>query len=125
MKRVITVIICFLLFCGCARSDGEYERGYADGYAAAMSELSRAIPEITSAPTARPTSTPRPTVSPSATPQPTTAPTSDDFTVYVSSSGTMHLKEDCSGMKHSTAMPYSVASQYYDKRCKHCFKKEP
>ena len=101
MKRVITVLICFLLFCGCARSSGDYERGYADGYAAAMSELSRAMPEITP------------------------APTSDDFTVYVSSSGTMHLKEDCSGMKHSTAMPYSVASQYYDKRCKHCFKKEP
>lgn len=50
------------------------------------------------------------------------APSSDDFPVYISSSFTMHKKSNCSGMKNYIEMPYSVASQYYSKKCGNCFK---
>lgn len=136
MKRVLLLCLCFLFFCGCA-SSGKYEEGYAAGYDAGYKAAleNRAMPDITPAPTAhatampRPTSTPKPSSKPTPvpTPAPTPAPTQapDDFTVYVSRSGTMHLKENCSGMTHSTPMPYSVASQYYDKKCGNCFKSMP
>jgi len=118
MKRYLLILVFLLFLCGCSNDGYEnwYNAGYQDGYNAAMEELnSRTMPTPTPKPTAKPT------------PAPTPAPTqpSDDFTVYVSRSGTMHLKESCSGMTHSTAMPYSVASQYYDKKCGNCFKKDP
>lgn len=118
--RIFSLIFCLLFLCGCSNDGYEnwYNAGYQDGYNAAMEELnSRTAPTDAPAPTLRPTPTPMPTA------KPTQA--SDDFTVYVSRSGTMHLKENCSGMTHSTAMPYSVASQYYDKKCGNCFKKAP
>lgn len=123
MKRIVVILCCLLFLCACARSSGEYDRGYADGYAAAMSEYSRTIPDVTPAPTARAPATPRTTVTPKATytPKPT-APASEDFTVYVSNSGTMHKKSNCSGMKYYTEMPYSVAKEYYTKKCSKCFK---
>ena len=108
-----------MFLCGCQpqqqdRYKDGYDAGFADGYKLAMEELnSRTAPTDAPAPTPRPTPTPAPTQA------------SDDFTVYVSRSGTMHLKENCSGMTHSTAMPYSVASQYYDKKCGTCFKQDP
>ena len=76
------------------------------------------MPEITAAPTPRPTFTPIPTASPA----PTTAPAEDDFHVYISNSRTMHKKANCSGMKDSTEMPYSVAKLYFTKKCGTCFK---
>jgi hypothetical protein len=122
MKRIVVILCCLLFLCACARSSGDYDRGYADGYAAGLAAANgqevRSMPEITTSPTARPYSTPKPT----STPRPTTAPASEDFTVYVSNSGTMHKKSNCSGMKNYTEMPYSVASQYYDKKCSKCFK---
>ena len=125
-----SVILYLLFLCGCSNDGYEnwYNAGYQDGYNAAIEELSsRAVPTPSPTSTPRPTSTPKPTSkpTPAPTPAPTQAPASDDFTVYVSRSGTMHLKENCSGMTHSTAMPYSVASQYYDKKCGNCFKKDP
>lgn len=124
MKRYLLILVFLLFLCGCSNDGYEnwYNAGYQDGYNAAMEELNSRT-----APTDAPTSTPRPTSTPKPTAKPTPAPTqaSDDFTVYVSRSGTMHLKENCSGMTHSTAMPYSVASQYYDKKCGNCFKKDP
>ena len=106
--------------------DEAYQRGYEDGfdagydngYYSALEENSRSMPEFTPAPTVRPVSTPSPTSSP----QPSSSPSSDDFTVYISNSGTMHKKSNCSGMTHYTEMPYSVASQYYTKKCSKCFK---
>lgn len=92
--------------------DEGYSDGYSAGYSAALDEYARSAPDPT----------PSPTVRPASTPQPTTAPSADDFTVYVSNSGTMHKKSNCSGMKHYTEMPYSVASQYYTKKCSNCFK---
>ena len=110
MRRLFPLLLCLLFLCGCSNDGYEnwYNAGYQDGYNAAMEELnSRTMPTPTPKPTAKPTQA------------------FDDFTVYVSRSGTMHLKENCSGMTHSTAMPYSVASQYYDKKCGNCFKKDP
>ena len=104
MKRILCLLLFLLFLCGCQpqqqdRYKDGYDAGFADGYRLAMEELnSRTAP----------------------TDAPTQAP--DDFTVYVSSSGTMHKKENCSGMTHSTPMPYSVASQYYEKKCSKCFK---
>lgn len=124
MRRLFPLLLCLLFLCGCQpqqqdRYKDGYDAGFADGYKLAMEELnSRTVPTDAPAPTPRPTPTPKPTAKP--TPAPTQA--SDDFTVYVSSSGTMHKKENCSGMKHSTPMPYSVASQYYEKKCSKCFK---
>lgn len=135
MKKLILFLL-LLFLCGCA-SPGGYEEGYSAGYDAGYKAAleTRAVPDVMPAPTDAPISSPRPTSTPKPsskptpvpTPAPTPAPTqaSDDFTVYVSRSGTMHLKENCSGMTHSTAMPYSVASQYYDKKCGNCFKKDP
>lgn len=111
MRRLFVILIFILFLCGCVRSSGDYERGYADGYAAAMSELSRTMPEITPAPTARATATPKPTTAPSG-----------DFKVYISSSFTMHKKSSCSGMKNYIEMPYSVAKDYFTKKCGTCFK---
>lgn len=109
MKRIVVILCCLLFLYACARSSGDYDRGYADGYAAAMSEYSRATPDVTPAPTAR------------VTPQPTTTP-SGDFKVYISSSFTMHKKSTCSGMKNYIAMPYSIAKDYFTKKCGTCFK---
>lgn len=122
MRRYLLFLICYLILTGCASSD-RYDSGYSDGYAAgyeaALAELeSRAGPEITPAPTSTPLYTPPPRF----TVAPTAAPASDDFTVYVSRSGTIHKKSNCSGMKHYTEMPYSVASQYYTAKCSKCFK---
>lgn len=99
MKRILTVLCCLLFLCGCVRTSEDYERGYADGYAAAMSEYARTTPDTVPA-----------------------AVTGADFTVYVSRSGTMHKKPDCSGMQYYTEMSYSVAEQYYSKKCSKCFK---
>lgn len=112
MKRALLLCLCLLFLCGCAHSSGDYERGYADGYAAAMSDLSRTVPDITPVPTTRAAVTPRPAPTPS----------TDDFTIYISNSGTMHKKSNCSGMKHYTEMPYSIAKDYYTKKCSKCFK---
>ena len=128
MKKLILFLL-LLFLCGCASSGG-YEEGYAAGYDAGYKAAleTRAAPDVMPAPTDAPAPTPRPTPTPKPTAKPTPAPTpaptqaSDDFTVYVSSSGTMHKKENCSGMTHSTPMPYSVASQYYEKKCSKCFK---
>lgn len=120
--RIFSLIFCFLFLFGCSNDGYEnwYNAGYQDGYNAAMEELnSRTMPTSTPKPSSKLSSL----LTPTSTPAPTQA--SDDFTVYVSRSGTMHLKENCSGMTHSTAMPYSVASQYYDKKCGNCFKKDP
>ena len=135
MKRLLCLLLFLLFLCGCQpqqqdRYKDGYDAGFAAGYQLALEELnSRTVPSEAPTSTPRPTSTPKPSSKPTPvpTPAPTPAPTqaSDDFTVYVSRSGTMHLKENCSGMTHSTAMPYSVASQYYDKRCSNCFKKVP
>lgn len=117
MKRYLLILVFLLFLCGCSNDGYEnwYNAGYQDGYNAAMEELnSRTAPTDAPAPTLRPTPTPKPTANPTQA--------SDDFTVYVSRSGTMHLKENCSGMKHYTEMPYSVASQYYEKKCSKCFK---
>lgn len=106
MKRAFLICLCFLFFCGCA-SSGKYEEGYAAGYDAGYKAAleSRAIPEITAAPTPRSTTTP-----------------SGDFNVYISSSFTMHKKSSCSGMKNYITMPYSIAKDYFTKKCGTCFK---
>lgn len=126
-------LLLLLLLCGCASGGGDYKRaydeGFRDGYHLGLEEAAKSETRLAAVPTPapatpRPTSTPRPTVRPTSTPRPTAAPTTapDDFTVYVSNSGTMHKKANCSGMKNYTEMPYSVASQYYDKKCSKCFK---
>lgn len=113
MKRALLLCLCFLFFCGCASSGG-YEKGYAAGYDAGYKAAleTRAMPEVSAE------TTPRLTASPS----PTAAPASDDFTVYISRSFTMHKTSTCSGMTESIGMPYSVAREYFDKKCKNCFK---
>lgn len=122
MRRIVTIIFCLLFLLGCQAKQPEdryrqgYDAGYADGYRKAQEEFGMDSRANLGAALI----TPRP----SSSPKSSTAP-ADDFTVYVSRSGTMHLKENCSGMTHSTAMPYSVASQYYDKKCGNCFKKMP
>ena len=110
MKRALLICLCFLFFCGCA-SSGKYEEGYSAGYDAGYKAAleTRTMPDITSAQTARATS------------QPTTTP-SEDFKVYISSSFTMHKKSTCSGMKNYIAMPYSIAKDYFTKKCGTCFK---
>ena len=115
MRKAIAILCVLLLIGGCARSDGEYDRGYADGYAAALAEVSREMPEISPTPVLSPTAVPRQASTPSPLP-------SDDFTVYISSSFTMHKKSGCSGMKNYIAMPYSVAKDYVTKKCGTCFK---
>lgn len=106
MKRAFLICLCFLFFCGCA-SSRKYEEWYAAGYDAGYKAAleSRAIPEITAAPTPRSTTTP-----------------SGDFNVYISSSFTMHKKSSCSGMKNYITMPYSIAKDYFTKKCGTCFK---
>lgn len=126
MKKVLLPFLCFLVFCGCSyertqetRQDAYdrglesgYEEGYDDGYAAGYKigydeGYDRGYCDCED--------DHGPVVSRS-------IPTSDDFTVYISASGTMHKKSNCSGMTNYTEMPYSVASQYYDKKCSKCFK---
>lgn len=109
-SRLIFVFILLLLLASCARPGDDYARGYAEGYAAGLAAASdsRALPAESAAP--------------ASSPSPTASPAADDFTVYVSRSGTMHKKPNCSGMTHYSEMPYSVASQYYDKKCGNCFK---
>lgn len=46
---------------------------------------------------------------------------SDDATVYVSDSGKIHQRSDCSGMKYSTAMTYAEAKSRNYEECKNCF----
>lgn len=109
MKRFLLLCLCFLFLCGCASSGG-YEEGYAAGYDAGYKAAleTRVMPEITEAPTVQPSAT--------------MPPSSDDFPVYISNSRTMHKKANCSGMKDSTEMPYSVAKLYFTKKCGTCFK---
>lgn len=111
MRRLFIILLLILFLCGCVRSSGDYERGYADGYAAAMSEYSRAMPEVTPAPTPRATATPKSTTAPSG-----------DFTVYVSRNGVIHKKSDCSGMLYYREMLYSETKGVYEKKCSKCFK---
>ena len=110
MKKVITILCCLLLLASCARSGDDYARGYSEGYAAGLAAASDSL------------ALPAESAAPASAPSPTPTPAADDFTVYVSRSGTMHKKPNCSGMTHYSEMPYSVASQYYDKKCGNCFK---
>ena len=107
MKKTITFLLIFLLFfCACGQSDDDYERGFAAGYAAGYA----AAPVET---TVRAIPTTDPT---------TDTTTAGDFNVYISSSFTMHKKSTCSGMKNYITMPYSVAKDYFTKKCGTCFK---
>ena len=121
MRRLLVIIvILILLLCSCGYSDNGYSKGFADGYAAgyaaANEELGsrsfqeettedRSLPDLIQAERSAPTNAP-----------------ADDFPVYVSRNGVMHKKSNCSGMVHYTEMPYSVAKDYYTKKCSKCFK---
>lgn len=91
-------------------------------------------PIVTEAPTAtpRPTDTPDPnaTAEPTNTPKPTSAPTAKPAmyhgiygtrTVYISSSGKIHLKSDCSGMKSYKEMTMEKAVNSGYSTCGRCF----
>ncbi|MBR6555806.1 MAG: hypothetical protein IKT60_00095 [Clostridia bacterium] len=76
-----------------------------------------ATPTLTSA--VMPTATAVPTKAPSATP----GPVSEQTTVYVSNSGIMHLKPNCSGMKNYREMTLETATaEGLTRRCKNCFR---
>ena len=106
MRRAIILLICFLFLCACARSDGDYDRGYAAGYeagyTAALSEAKN-----TSTPAVKSTNTP-----------------SDDesMTVYVSRNFIIHKKSTCSGMKYYSTMTLAQALSFGYTKCSKCWK---
>lgn len=131
MRRLLVIFVIFiLLLCSCGYSDNRYSKGFADGYAAgyaaANDELgSRSLPEETTEDRSIPEETTEDRSLPNLTQAERSAPTNapaDDFPVYVSRNGVMHKKSNCSGMVHYTEMPYSVAKEYYTKKCSKCFK---
>ena len=131
MRRILIISFIFiLLLCSCGYSDNGYSKGFADGYAAgyaaANEELgSRSFQEETTEDRSLPEETAEDRSLPDLTQAERSAPTSapaDDFPVYVSRNGVMHKKSNCSGMVHYTEMPYSVAKDYYTKKCSKCFK---
>ena len=127
MRRLLVIIvILILLLCSCGYPDNGYSKGFADGYAAgyaaAIGEVgNRSFPdEIIEA---RSIPEPAHTVEPApSAPSPAPPAPADDFPVYVSRNGVMHKKSNCSGMVHYTEMPFSVAMEYYTKKCSKCFK---
>ena len=133
MRRLLVIIvILILLLCSCGYPDNGYSKGFADGYAAgyeaAIGEVgNRSFPdeiiEDRSIPEPAHTEKPSPSPAPASAPSPATSPApADDFPVYVSRNGVMHKRSNCSGMVHYTEMPYSVAKDYYTKKCSKCFK---
>lgn len=72
--------------------------------------------------TAEPTVTPEPTPSPVPTPTPYRIHGRDpETTVYVSRSGVIHSRHDCSGMKNYTEMTIEKADGAGYKYCEHCW----
>lgn len=96
---------------------------------AQSASTSYTAPIVTSAPrpaaTSRPASTPKPKAT--ATPKSTTYKTKPkkgydlERTVYVSRTGKIHLRSNCSGMKNSDPMTYAEACERGYVHCQNCF----
>lgn len=136
-RVAVWLVAVVLFFVGCVVAPSSSDDETAENTPPARSVMAAVVPETTATPlptdTPIPTDTPEPTPSPEPTPEPTPTPEAEttsesvrgypaDKTVYISnSSGTVHSRDNCSGMKNYWTTTIKAADEGGYKFCEKCW----